>query len=121
MAIPISIHINIVPGRKKYDCTRFGICDISIDISIGERIKATLDPECDKLEIEFIERSRKYGCVMFVDQEIELPKEAANILGYDNITILRGEYKMDYYRSAWGKTKVMIKVGKPVEIPVQEC
>ncbi|MGB4094975.1 MAG: hypothetical protein WBJ99_03970, partial [Bacteroidales bacterium] len=56
MPIPISNYVNIVPGRKKYDFTRFGICDISI----GEMIKATLYPESDKLKIEFIERSRKY-------------------------------------------------------------
>lgn len=54
------------------------------------------------MEIEFIEGPRKYGDVFFVDEESELPKEAA--LGFDSVTILRGEYKMDYIRSIWGKT-----------------
>jgi len=118
MAVPISIHLTIVPGRPKKECTGFGICKITIDISIGERVKATFDAESSKLDIEFIERSRKYDNVMFVDDDIEIPKEAANILGFDSMFITRGEYKMDFYRSAWGRATVFVKTGKAIETPV---
>jgi hypothetical protein len=50
-----------------------------------------------------------------------LPKEAVYALGYDSISILRGEYKMDYVRSVWGKTTVMVKMGNRVEKPTEEC
>lgn len=121
MAAPTTIHLTIVLGRKYPICEKFGICKFSVDISNGERVKATYLPECDKLEIEFIERSRKYDSILFVDVEKELPKEAANILGFESIFILRGEYKMDYYRSAWGKTTVMVKVGNKIEPIEPEC
>jgi len=117
----VTITITIVIGRKKYDCTGFGWCKGSIDISMGERSTLTLDEKCEKMDIEFIERPRKYGDVFFVDEESELPKEAAVALGYDSVTILRGEYKMDYIRSKWGKTTVMVKLGKKVETPCEPC
>ena len=37
----VTITITIVVGRKKYDCTGFGWCKGSIDISLGERAKLT--------------------------------------------------------------------------------
>ena len=65
----VTITITIVIGRKKYDCTGFGWCKGSIDISMGERSTLTLDEKCEKMDIEFIERPRKYGDVFFVDEE----------------------------------------------------
>jgi len=116
-----TIVITIAVGRKKCDCCGFGICKISIDISLGERTKLALIEKCEKAEIEFLERPRKLGDVLYVDSDVELPKEAAYALGYDSISILRGEYKMDYVRSVWGKTTVMVKMGNRVEKPTEEC
>ena len=116
-----TIVITISVGRKKCDCCGFGICKVSIDISLGERVKFSLIEKCEKAQIEFLERPRKFGDVLFVDSDIELPKEAAYALGYDSISILRGEYKMDYVNSIWGKTTVMVKMGNKVEKPTEEC
>ena len=117
----VTITISIVIGRKKCDCCGIGWCHGSVDISIGERANLTLDEKCEKIEIEFIERARKYGEVFYVDSESELPKEAAIALGYESVSILRGEYKMDFIRSVWGKTTVMVKLGKKIDKPIEEC
>ncbi len=116
-----TITITIVTGRKKLDCTGFGVCKFSIDIALGERAKLTLSEECEKIELEFLERPRKFGDILFVDSEIELPKEAAVALGYEAITVVRGEYKMDYVRSVWGKAIVLVKLGNKVITPCEEC
>ena len=88
---------------------------------MGERAKLALIEKCEKAEIEFLERPRKFGDVLYIDSDVELPKEATYALGYDSISILRGEYKMDYVSSVGGKTTVTVKMGNRVEKPTEEC
>jgi len=88
---------------------------------LGERAKLALIEKCEKAKIEFLERPRKFGDVLYVDSDVELPKEAAYALVYDSISIFRGKYKMDYVRSVWGKTTVIVKMGNKVEKHTEEC
>ncbi|MBS1914493.1 MAG: T9SS type A sorting domain-containing protein [Bacteroidetes bacterium] len=103
--------IKIRTGRPAHDCTGFGICSITI---------GNLDPTAafvpaegtlngNQLTLAFHERPQNAGEILPVDQPITLDAQTAAALGSSNVTVLPGQYTMDYRTNPFGTVTLPVQ------------
>ncbi|HVZ37852.1 MAG TPA: hypothetical protein VHI13_01115, partial [Candidatus Kapabacteria bacterium] len=113
LAIPVLAGpiIKIRTGRPAHDCTGFGICSITI---------GNLDPTAafvpaegtlsgNQLTLAFHERPQNAGEILPVDQPITLDAQTASALGSSNVTVLPGQYTVDYRTNPFGTVTLPVQ------------
>lgn len=101
----IDVHISFKVARAKHDCLKgFGICNFTVDIDISLlRGKLVIDTESNTAQLHFLSTPNTYGEEVFgVDKNVKLPRKAAEFLGYESVTLLRGEYPFNTLTSEFG-------------------
>lgn len=92
-----AITITIETGRQSRDCRGFGICSIIIDLRTGPNaIQGDAVLNGDRLIVSFAQPFGQPGQLLPIDQPIELDPQTAHALGASRVTILPGEYEVDY-------------------------
>ena len=112
--------ITVQMGRSKFNCEKgFGICSITIEFEFGIRSNFTVDTEANTATLEFLSIPPESSCGeegFFVDREVSLPQKAANCLGYERVTILKGVYDYDTCGSQFGTVKgIQVELTNPIE------
>jgi hypothetical protein len=113
-AIKIAVVFDI--GRKKFDCTRAGICKISIEASATSAkrpVKANAEIRGRVLEAVLEGPLPEKGNLLPIDENIVLDDETAKALGFKTVTVLRGSYKLTRSKTnEFGTVRLNVKTTK---------
>jgi hypothetical protein len=105
MAHGIIITVDI--GRKLYDCTRFGICSVTIEALASDRaIPASAAWVNGRLQLNFLAEPPDKIRVLTIDEDIVLDSATARALGYEQLTVQAGQYPMDYTVNPHGQVSL---------------
>ncbi|GAB4201339.1 MAG: hypothetical protein Fur0023_05660 [Bacteroidia bacterium] len=78
-----------------------------------------LDEKNQKADMEFLNIPPNANCgenIFYIDEDKDLPTKAANCLGYEKVTLLRGEYEYDTCISQFGTVKnIMVRLEGKIE------
>lgn len=67
------------------------------------RGKLVVDTESNTAQLHFLSMPNTYGEEVFgIDKNVKLPRAAADFLGYESVTLLRGEYPFNTLTSQFG-------------------
>jgi hypothetical protein len=72
---------------------------------------ANLSLEKDKLRVEVLSPLQEKGEVLTIDEDIVLDEKLSQSLGTKSLTILKGEYKVDYSQVMRGKVIILATCG----------
>jgi len=116
--IPITIHVDI--GRKRFDCTRAGICGITVgaDVSLGSArssrrtVKGTAEVAGRQMAISFGSELPEKGELLPIDEDIILDEETAKALGFKTVTVLKGEYRINRRGNKLGVVSLNVRTTK---------
>lgn len=84
-------------GRKKFDCTKAGICKISIEASATSAkrpVKGNAEIRGRTLEAVLEGPLPEKGNLLPIDENIVLDEETAKAFGFKTVTVLKGNYQL---------------------------
>jgi hypothetical protein len=103
-------------GRKKFDCTKAGICKISIEASATSAkrpVKANAEITGRFLEAVLEGPLPEKGNLLPIDEDIVLDEETAKALGFKTVTVLKGNYKLTRSKpDDFGTVRLKVKTTK---------
>ncbi|HTG18287.1 MAG TPA: hypothetical protein VK747_23800 [Blastocatellia bacterium] len=115
-ARPIKIAVVFDIGRKKFDCTRAGVCKISIEASAASAkrpVKANAEITGRSLQAVFEGPLPEKGNLLPIDENIVLDEETAKALGFKTVTVLKGNYRLTRAKPTdFGTVKLNVKTTK---------
>lgn len=110
-SIPISVEIDI--GRKKFNCTRAGVCSIRLgtEVPIGSSrtVKGTAEVKGRQMAISFGSALPEKGDVLTIDEDITLDQEVANRLGFKTVVVLKGTYQINRRANKFGTLSLNVR------------
>jgi hypothetical protein len=113
-AVKIAVVFDI--GRKKFDCTKAGICKISIEASATSAkrpVKANAEIRGSALEAVLEGPLPEKGNLLPIDEDIVLDEETAKALGFKTVTVLKGNYKLTTSKTdKFGTVRLNVKTTK---------
>jgi hypothetical protein len=102
----VGVTVTIDVGRRSKDCTRFGICSVTvgIDLRMNHPAPATVSLADGKLSVDFIGRIPVPGdsSTFVIDNDIVLDDSVSLAFGARSVTILKGSYPVDYSSNPFG-------------------
>jgi hypothetical protein len=116
----VGITINIKIGRRSSGCRGFGICEIWIGADIADRtVPSSVSVDGGTLKVDFLGKLPEQGDVMTIDEDIVLDNATSLALGYQQITIRKGSYPVDYSHNPNGHVDLnMSRIGITITIEV---
>jgi hypothetical protein len=110
--IVVTIHV----GRPAMRCTGYGFCGITIDFSaMSDRsVAGAASIKDGMITVDFGARAPEQGEMLSIDEDLSLDAATANALGYESVTLRRGEYAVDYSSNPYGQVHVPVAKGQPV-------
>ena len=115
-ARPIKIAVVFDIGRKKFDCTRAGVCKISIEASATSAkrpVKANAEITGRALVAVLEGPLPEKGNLLPIDENIVLDEETAKALGFKTVTVLKGNYRLTTSKTdKFGTVRLNVKTTK---------
>jgi hypothetical protein len=115
-ARPIKVAVVFDIGRKKFDCTKAGICKISIEASATSAkrpVKANAEISGRALVAVLEGPLPEKGNLLPIDEDIVLDEETAKALGFKTVTVLKGSYKLTTSKTdKFGTVRLNVKTTK---------
>jgi hypothetical protein len=107
----IGIGITITLGRASRDCDGGGICKVRIGLELGRMNDApgVGSVKGDKLVMDLLKQNGTHYDMLLIDQDIVLDSATSRALGYDQVTIRKGAYAVDYSSNPNGHVEVDIE------------
>lgn len=121
----IGITVTFDIGRKRYDCTRAGICAITVgaELSMRNPTPGVVSLDRHAVTLDFTRRPNIDRDEPFVlDDDYVIDRDLALRLGRQSITLMAGEYAVDYSSNPNGRVVipattqgivVTIHIGRP--------
>lgn len=106
----IGITVTIDIGRKRFGCTRAGICEISVelDLAMNNPTPAVVSLDGKAMLIDFLGRPSSGREPFVLDDDFVIGRDMAVRLGMHEITLKAGTYELDFSVNPNGRLVIPI-------------
>jgi hypothetical protein len=128
VTIPVSargIVVTIRFGVPSRNCTGVGFCSITIGFdrfmerALGGVAEVIGEKGQERLVVELAGRAPEQGDELVIENDMTLDSAVATALGYKNIVLKRGVYRIDYSTNPNGTVEIPVSALRPIEIRIK--